>query len=183
MKKNVLILGSTGSIGKSTLEVIDNNDNFNVVSLVAKNQKDLLLEQAYKFNASNVYLSNESFSSAEQSKHLNLNLFKDLDALIDDKDIEIVVAAISGLIGVDSILKAIQAGKKILIANKEPIVVAGKILMSEAKKSGAEIIPIDSEHCAIHQCLSKLEKKDIKSITLTCSGGPCLLYTSPSPRD
>ena len=60
--KNVLILGSTGSIGKSTLEVIDNNDNFNVVSLVAKNQKDLLLEQAYKFNASNVYLSNESFS-------------------------------------------------------------------------------------------------------------------------
>ena len=73
--KNVLILGSTGSIGKSTLEVIDNNDNFNVVSLVAKNQKDLLLEQAYKFNASNVYLSNESFSSAEQSKHLNLNLF------------------------------------------------------------------------------------------------------------
>ena len=172
MKKNVLILGSTGSIGKSTLEVIDNNDNFNVISLVAKNQKDLLLEQANKFNASNIYLSNESFSNVEQSKHPNLNFFKDLDALIEDKDVEIVVAAISGLIGVDSILKAIQAGKKILIANKEPIVVAGKILMSEAKKSGAEIIPIDSEHCAIHQCLSKLEKKDIKSITLTCSGGP-----------
>ena len=79
----------------------------------------------------------------EQSKHPNLNFFKDLDALIEDKDAEIVVAAISGLIGVDSILKAIQVGKKILIANKEPIVVAGKILMSEAKKSGAEIIPID----------------------------------------
>ena len=147
--KNVLILGSTGSIGKSTLEVIDNNDNFDVISLVAKNQKDLLLEQANKFNASNIYLSNESFSNVEQSKHPNLNFFKDLDALIEDKDVEIVVAAISGLIGVDSILKAIQAGKKILIANKEPIVVAGKILMSEAKKSGAEIIPIDSEHLSL----------------------------------
>ena len=113
--KNVLILGSTGSIGKSTLEVINNNDNFNVISLVAKNQKDLLLEQANKFNASNVYLSNESFSNMEQSKHPNLNFFKDLDALIEDKDAEIVVAAISGLIGVDSILKAIQVGKKILI--------------------------------------------------------------------
>ena len=106
--KNVLILGSTGSIGKSTLEVIDNNDNFDVISLVAKNQKDLLLEQANKFNASNIYLSNESFSNVEQSKHPNLNFFKDLDALIEDKDVEIVVAAISGLIGVDSILSLIH---------------------------------------------------------------------------
>ena len=81
--KNVLILGSTGSIGKSTLEVIDNNDNFNVVSLVAKNQKDLLLEQANKFNASNVYLSNESFSSSDQSKHLNLCLLYTSDAADD----------------------------------------------------------------------------------------------------
>ena len=108
--KNVLILGSTGSIGKSTLEVIDNNDNFDVISLVAKNQKDLLLEQANKFNASNIYLSNESFSNVEQNKHPNLNFFKDLDALIEDKDVEIVVAAATTI---STSLSSINASKSL----------------------------------------------------------------------
>ncbi len=91
---------------------------------------------------------------------------------MSDKDIDIVIAAFSGLVGIKSILQSIKAGKKILIANKEPLVVAGKKLLSEAKKYGATIIPIDSEHCAIHQCLRNVNRKEVNNVFITCSGGP-----------
>ena len=167
--KKVLILGSTGSIGKSTIEVIEANKNdFLITGLVAKSNENLLLQQAKKFNVKNICLT--------ESKNLEEKYISeaDLEDLISSDQVDIVVAAISGVAGLKNILRAVRAGKKVLIANKEPLVAAGQILMKEAKRFNAEIIPIDSEHCAIHQCLTNIEKKDLKRIIITCSGGPFL---------
>ena len=167
--KKVLILGSTGSIGKSTIEVIEaNKKDFLITGLVARSNENLLLQQAKKFNVKNICLT--------ESKNLEEKYISetDLEDLIGSDQVDIVVAAISGVAGLKNILSAVRAGKKVLIANKEPLVAAGQILMKEAKRFNAEIIPIDSEHCAIHQCLTNIEKKDLKRIIITCSGGPFL---------
>ena len=167
--KKVLILGSTGSIGKSTIEVIEaNKKNFLITGLVARSNENLLLQQAEKFYVKNICLT--------ESKNLEKKYIPeaDLEDLISSDQVDIVVAAISGVAGLKYILSAVRAGKRILIANKEPLVAAGQILMKEAKRFNAEIIPIDSEHCAIHQCLTNIEKKDLKRIIITCSGGPFL---------
>ena len=167
--KKVLILGSTGSIGKSTIEVIEaNKKDFLITGLVARSNENLLLQQAKRFNVKNICLTE---SKKLQEKYISE---ADLEDLISSDQVDIVVAAISGVAGLKNILSAVRAGKKVLIANKEPLVAAGQILMKEAKRFNAEIIPIDSEHCAIHQCLSNIEKKDLKRIIITCSGGPFL---------
>ena len=167
--KKVLILGSTGSIGKSTIKVIEaNKKDFLITGLVARSNENLLLQQAKKFNVKNICLTE---SKKLQEKYISE---ADLEDLISSDQVDIVVAAISGVAGLKNILSAVRAGKKVLIANKEPLVAAGQILMKEAKRFNAEIIPIDSEHCAIHQCLSNIEKKDLKRIIITCSGGPFL---------
>ncbi|MDC3107052.1 1-deoxy-D-xylulose-5-phosphate reductoisomerase [SAR86 cluster bacterium] len=165
----MLILGSTGSIGQSTLEVIKaNNKDFSISGLVAKSNKKLLLEQANKFNVKKICLINND------SKNDIFISESEIEDLIFSDQVDIVVAAISGIAGLKTILSSIKAGKRILIANKEPLVAAGQILMKEAKKSNSEIIPIDSEHCAIHQCLKNIEKEDLNRIIITCSGGPFL---------
>ena len=167
--KKVLILGSTGSIGQSTLEVIKaNNKDFSISGLVAKSNKKLLLEQANKFNVKKICLINND------SKNDIFVSESEIEDLIFSDQVDIVVAAISGIAGLKTILSSIKDGKRILIANKEPLVAAGQILMKEAKKSNSEIIPIDSEHCAIHQCLKNIEKEDLNRIIITCSGGPFL---------
>ena len=167
--KKVLILGSTGSIGKSTIEVIEaNKKDFLITGLVARSNENLLLQQAKKYNVKNICLT--------ESKNLEKKYISEaeLEDLISSDQVDIVVAAISGVAGLKNILSAVRAGKRVLIANKEPLVAAGQILMKEAKRFNAEIIPIDSEHCAIHQCLTNIEKKDLKRIIITCSGGPFL---------
>ena len=167
--KKVLILGSTGSIGKSTIEVIEaNKKDFLITGLVARSNENLLLQQAKKYNVKNICLT--------ECKNLEKIYISEaeLEDLISSDQVDIVVAAISGVAGLKNILNAVRAGKKVLIANKEPLVAAGQILMKEAKRFNAEIIPIDSEHCAIHQCLTNIEKKDLKRIIITCSGGPFL---------
>ena len=167
--KKVLILGSTGSIGQSTLEVIKaNNKDFSISGLVAKSNKKLLLEQANKFNVKKICLINND------SKNDIFVSESEIEDLIFSDQVDIVVAAISGIAGLKTILSSIKAGKRILIANKEPLVAAGQILMKEAKKSNSELIPIDSEHCAIHQCLKNIEREDLNRIIITCSGGPFL---------
>ena len=167
--KKVLILGSTGSIGQSTLEVIEaNKEDFSLAGLVAKSNEKLLLEQANKYKVNNICLINK------KSKNDVFISESEIENLIFSDQVDIVVAAISGIAGLKTILSSIKAGKRILIANKEPLVAAGQILMEEAKKSNAEIIPIDSEHCAIHQCLKNIEKEDLNRIIITCSGGPFL---------
>ena len=153
--KNVVILGSTGSIGKSTIEVIEaNKDDFFIAGLVAKSNEKLLTEQAEKFNVKNVCLTDQT---SKNEKFISESKMEDL--IVGDQ-VDIVVAAISGVVGLKTILKAVKAGKRVLIANKEPLVAAGEILMREAEKYNSEIIPIDSEHCAIHQCLQNIDKKD-----------------------
>ena len=167
--KKVLILGSTVSIGQSTLQVIKaNNKDFSISGLVAKSNKKLLLEQANKFNVKKICLINND------SKNDIFVSESEIEDLIFSDQVDIVVAAISGIAGLKTILSSIKAGKRILIANKEPLVAAGQILMKEAKKSNSEIIPIDSEHCAIHQCLKNIEREDLNRIIITCSGGPFL---------
>ena len=167
--KKVLILGSTGSIGQSTLEVIEaNNEDFSLACLVAKSNEKLLLEQANKYKVNNICLINK------KSKNDIFISESEVEDLIFSDKVDIVVAAISGIAGLKTILSSIQAGKRVLIANKEPLVAAGQILMEEAKQSNSEIIPIDSEHCAIHQCLKNIEKEDLNRIIITCSGGPFL---------
>ena len=167
--KKVLILGSTGSIGQSTLEVIKaNNKDFSISGLVAKSNKKLLLEQANKFNVKKICLINND------SKNDIFVSESEIEDFIFSDQVDIVVAAISGIAGLKTILSSIKAGKRILIANKEPLVAAGQILMKEAKKSNSELIPIDSEHCAIHQCLKNIEREDLNRIIITCSGGPFL---------
>jgi len=167
--KKVLILGSTGSIGQSTLEVIEaNNEDFSLAGLVAKSNEKLLLEQANKYKVNNICLINK------KSKNDFFISESELEDLIFSDQVDVVVAAISGIAGLKTILSSIQAGKRVLIANKEPLVAAGQILMEEAKQSNSEIIPIDSEHCAIHQCLKNIEKEDLNRIIITCSGGPFL---------
>ena len=166
--KKVLILGSTGSIGQSTLEVIKANKDFSISGLVAKSNKKLLLEQANKFNVKKICLINND------SKNDIFVSESEIEDLIFSDQVDIVVAAISGIAGLKTILSSIKAGKRILIANKEPLVAAGQILMKEAKKSNSELIPIDSEHCAIHQCLKNIEREDLNRIIITCSGGPFL---------
>ena len=167
--KKVLILGSTGSIGKSTIEVIEaNKKDFLITGLVARSNESLLLQQAEKFNVKNICLTESNNLGKKYISEI------DLEDLISSDQVDIVVAAISGVAGLKNILSAVRAGKRVLIANKEPLVAAGQILMEEAKKFNAEIIPIDSEHCAIHQCLNNIEKKDLKRIIITCSGGPFL---------
>jgi 1-deoxy-D-xylulose-5-phosphate reductoisomerase len=173
--KKVLILGSTGSIGKSTLDVISANPNkYEISALVASTNEEEISNQANRFNVKNISLANKSNLDSKYNFDGNFLDYNCLDEFIASDQVDIVVAAISGVIGLKPILSAIQAGKRVLIANKEPLVVAGKILMQEAELSGAEIIPIDSEHCAIHQCLSNVRKQDLNKIIITCSGGPFL---------
>ncbi len=167
--QNVVVLGSTGSIGKSSIEVIKKNkDKFNIVCLVAKSNEELILDQSKRHKNSKIYLENPKRIKSSK-KLIEKN---ELLELISSKDVDVVIAAISGSDGLELIHHSIKNGKKILIANKEPLVMAGAFLMNEARKSGAQIIPIDSEHCSIHQSIEGKTKDSISKITLTCSGGP-----------
>ena len=174
---NVIILGSTGSIGKSSIEVIKkNNKEFDVICLVASSNEGLIKIQAKDFKNSKIFLEN----SKKNNFSKKLICKEDLLKLISSNKVNIVIAAISGSEGLELIYHSIKSGKKVLIANKEPLVMAGEFLMKEAKKSGAEIIPIDSEHCAVHQSTRGKDQGSISKITLTCSGGP--FYNLPKNK-
>ena len=174
---NVIILGSTGSIGKSSIEVIKkNNKEFDVSCLVASSNESLIKNQAKDFKNSKIFLENPKKNNFSKK----LICKEDLLKLISSNKANIVIAAISGSEGLELIYHSIKSGKKVLIANKEPLVMAGEFLMKEAKKSGAEIIPIDSEHCAVHQSTRGKDQGSISKITLTCSGGP--FYNLPKNK-
>jgi 1-deoxy-D-xylulose-5-phosphate reductoisomerase len=174
---NVIVLGSTGSIGKSSIEVIKkNNKEFDVSCLVASSNESLIKNQAKDFKNSKIFLENPKKNNFSKK----LICKEDLLKLISSNKANIVIAAISGSEGLELIYHSIKSGKKVLIANKEPLVMAGEFLMKEAKKSGAEIIPIDSEHCAVHQSTRGKDQGSISKITLTCSGGP--FYNLPKNK-
>lgn len=165
MKRKISILGSTGSIGRQALEVIDKlKDKFEIVALTAGNNIDLLNEQIKIFKPKYAYAS-------------DINLIKgakplSLDEICSNKENDIILVAVSGKVGLRPTITAIKNGIDIALANKETLVMAGDIVMAMAKENGVNIIPVDSEHCAIHQCIKDISQ--VENLIITASGGPFL---------
>ena len=180
--KNILLLGATGSIGDSVLNVISQNkDKFNLFGISFNNNIAKAKEIIKKFNPKHVYINDiesfETFLNEVDPKKL-LNGETDLQCLIKHNDIDIIICATTGFAGLEAVYIAATTGKKILLANKESIVVAGEIIFPLAKKHKSEIVPIDSEHNAIFQCLSGENGiADVKKIIITASGGPFINYS------
>ena len=182
MKNRVIILGSTGSIGVNTLAVISaNQDNFSVFALVANSSIENLSNQCKVYEPRYAHVNNEKDAKKLSLilRNLDLNtevLFgrESLNALVTLQEVDTVVCAISGSVGLESSLNAVKSGKRILLANKESLVMCGKLFMDLAKENNATILPIDSEHNALHQCFSSNDKKFVEKIILTASGGPFL---------
>jgi 1-deoxy-D-xylulose-5-phosphate reductoisomerase len=177
-KKRVAIYGSSGSIGTQTLEVIKaNNDLFEVEILTAHTNVDLLITQALEFNPNAVVIGDEKLydklKSALSNTHIKVFAGeKALEEVAEFDSYDIMIAAIVGFAGLKPTLKAIEKGKVIALANKETLVVAGDIVMKKAFENRAPIIPVDSEHSAIFQCLVGENNNPIEKIILTASGGP-----------
>lgn len=178
MRKNISILGSTGSIGTQTLDVVrSNKDQFNVLGLSGNQNIDLLEKQSIEFEPEVVAVMDEKMALALKKRLQNskTEVLWGMDGLITVatlENIELVVTSVVGMIGLVPTIKAIQCKKDIALANKETLVTAGEIVMTEAKKRGVQILPVDSEHSAIFQCLMGYNLKDINKIILTASGGP-----------
>lgn len=181
--KNLAILGSTGSVGKSTLEVVRrNNDKFQINLLTANKNFELMLQQMHEFEPKFIYLKDpeaqKSFIKGSENLKLKTTLLTSEDELMDNlssQESEIIVAAMVGVAGLKPVYHAVKNGKHILLANKESYVVAGEMLNKLSKETGSTIFPIDSEHSAIHQCLMGIEdKRSVSRIILTGSGGPFL---------
>jgi 1-deoxy-D-xylulose-5-phosphate reductoisomerase len=176
--KHIAILGSTGSIGTQTLDVIRANKNsFCVEVLVGNNNADLLIKQAIEFNPNCVVIADEdkySYVKEALQKH-GIKVFagsKAISEVVQMESIDMVLAAIVGYAGLASTIAAINAGKQIALANKETLVVAGDLVTALAKQKGVNIYPVDSEHSAIFQCLAGEFHNPIEKIYLTASGGP-----------
>lgn len=177
-KKNVAILGSTGSIGTQTLDVIQAHpEKFQVEVLTAQNNADLLIEQALKFQPNCVVIANESLYQKVKEVLIphDIKVFAGDQAIADVvtmESIDLVLTALVGYSGLIPTIKAIEAGKQIALANKETLVVAGELITQLAKDKGVNIYPVDSEHSAIFQCLVGEFHNPIEKIILTASGGP-----------
>jgi 1-deoxy-D-xylulose-5-phosphate reductoisomerase len=183
MPKRIALLGSTGSIGTQTLDVISRfPGEFKVEVLTAGNNIRLLAQQAAKFLPDSVVIANSIHyhQLKEAVKDIPVKVFAGDDAIeqvVRGSNIDMVVAAMVGYSGLKPTISAIRAGKKIALANKETLVVAGEIIKKLVKESGSKIIPVDSEHSAIFQCLAGESGNPIEKITLTASGGPFLNFT------
>ena len=178
MKKKISVLGSTGSIGKQTLEVVRNHpDKFEIIAISANKSIDILLSQIDEFKPKYVAVyDEESFLKLKSIlKDKNIEVFCGMEGLkiISSLDeIDVLVTAIVGMIGLLPTLEAIKNKKDIALANKETLVCAGELVMNEARKYGVNILPVDSEHSAIFQALNGENNKEIEKIILTASGGP-----------
>ncbi len=176
--KNIVVLGSTGSIGRQTLEVVEQHPgDFNIIALTANRNVDLLVEQAVKFKPKYVVLtSGENFSKLQTSladyKIEVIQGSQGIKQIVTLPEVDVVVTAMVGFAGLLPTVEAIKAGKNIALANKETLVVAGEIIMRLARENNVEILPVDSEHSAIFQCLIGEDSKAVEKIFLTASGGP-----------
>lgn len=175
--KKIAILGSTGSIGTQTLDVVRNHSDYEVVAMSAGRNLKLFEEQVIEFQPKMVAVWEEKDAAVlrERIKHLNIEVLSGMEGLIavaTHVDSEILVTAIVGMLGLRPTVEAIKCGKDIALANKETLVTAGHIIMPLAKEKGISILPVDSEHSAIFQSLQGNEHNSIKHIWLTASGGP-----------
>lgn len=178
MKKKIAILGSTGSIGTQTLEVVDSNqDLFEVEAITANTNYKLLIEQALKYCPKSAVIVDESKYGLvkEALSTTNTQVYTGESALsevVTMNNIDIVISSLVGFAGLLPTISAIKSGKHIALANKETLVVAGEIITKLAKENNVGIYPVDSEHSAIFQCLTGEQDNEIEKIYLTASGGP-----------
>jgi 1-deoxy-D-xylulose-5-phosphate reductoisomerase len=183
MPERIALLGSTGSIGTQTLDIISRYpERFVAEVLIAGNNIDLLVEQAFAYQPDSVVIANPDLylklKDALQSTDIKVYAGNEaIEQVITSSSVDVVVASIVGYSGVRPTIAAIKAGKKIALANKESLVVAGEIIGRLVRESGSIIIPVDSEHSAIFQCLAGESGNPIEKITLTASGGPFLNYS------
>ena len=175
--KNIVVLGSTGSIGTQTLEIVRDNPDLKVVALAAGTNVKLMEEQVREFKPSVAVMWTEDAAKDLKARisDLEVEVLSGMDGLIEistHKDCEVLVTAIVGMIGIRPTIAAINAGKTIALANKETLVTAGHIIMPLAKEKNVAILPVDSEHSAIFQSLQGQPKDRLSKILLTASGGP-----------
>lgn len=179
-KKRVVVLGATGSIGDSTLDILArNSERFEVFAVSAHKNHQKLAEICERFAPRFAVVTDETAFKNMDSNGQTQCLYgmDELNALCEHPEVDMVVAGIVGSAGMQPVIATVQAGKTLLLANKEALVVAGELVMKEAKKSGAKIIPLDSEHNAIYQCLPENyvtgeTPKSLEKLILTASGGP-----------
>jgi 1-deoxy-D-xylulose-5-phosphate reductoisomerase len=183
MAKRIALLGSTGSIGTQSLDVISRYpEHFAVEVLTAGNNAELLIQQARKFKPDSVVIANpahykfikENLGDTEIKVYCGTQA---LEQVVAGSNVDMVIASMVGYSGLKPTLSAIAAGKDIALANKETLVVAGELISAAAMKSGSRIIPVDSEHSAILQCLAGETGNPVEKITLTASGGPFLNHS------
>ena len=176
-KRQIAILGATGSIGTQALDVISQHkDMFEVDLLTANNNADLLIEQALKFKPNNVVICNKELYNKvnEALAKEDIKVFagmESVNSLVQSSNVDIVLASMVGFSGLEPTINAIKAGKVIALANKETLVAAGSIVTRLARDYNSPILPVDSEHSAIFQCLQG-EHTTIEKLILTASGGP-----------
>jgi 1-deoxy-D-xylulose-5-phosphate reductoisomerase len=184
MPERIALLGSTGSIGTQALDIISKYPGrFVIEVLIAGNNIDLLVQQANKYQPDSVVIANPDhyLQLKEYLKNTNIKVYagnEAIDQIVSSSTIDIVIASIVGYSGVRPTIAAIKAGKKVALANKETLVVAGEIIGKLVRDSGSIIVPVDSEHSAIFQCLAGESGNPIEKITLTASGGPFLNLSS-----
>ena len=183
MKKQIAILGSTGSIGTQALQVIEeHSDLYEAYVLTANNQVDKLIEQARRHQPEAVVIANETHYARlkEALADLPIKVYAGTEAIcqiVTEKPIDMVLTAMVGYAGLLPTMNAIRARKPIALANKETLVVAGELINELARTCGTPILPVDSEHSAVFQCLAGEAGNAIEKVILTASGGPFRTYT------
>ncbi|MBP8959187.1 MAG: 1-deoxy-D-xylulose-5-phosphate reductoisomerase [Bacteroidales bacterium] len=181
--KRIAILGSTGSIGKQALDIIAKYpDRFSVEVLTAGSNTSLLISQAKKFLPKTVVIANKNCYKEVKDALSVLPVevmagVNEIENVTVNCDADLILAAMVGYAGMKPVLSAVKTGKDIALANKETLVVAGEVIMQAASKSGSRIIPVDSEHSALFQCMVGENRKTVEKLILTASGGPFLNYT------
>lgn len=183
MKKQICILGSTGSIGTQALDVIRQHpDLYEAYALTANDSVEKLAEQAREFNPAAVVIANEARYEELKAKLADTDVkvyagHKALCEIVEAGPVDMVLAALVGFAGLEPTIRAIKARKKICLANKETLVVAGELILDLVSKYHVDLLPVDSEHSAIFQCLVGEEMNEVDKILLTCSGGPFRNFT------
>ena len=183
MKKQICILGSTGSIGTQALDVIRQHpDLYEAYALTANDSVEKLAEQAREFNPAAVVIADEARYEELKAKLADTDVkvyagHKALCEIVEAGPVDMVLAALVGFAGLEPTIRAIKARKKICLANKETLVVAGELILDLVSKYHVDLLPVDSEHSAIFQCLVGEEMNEVDKILLTCSGGPFRNFT------
>ena len=188
MKKQICILGSTGSIGTQALDVIRQHpDLYEAYALTANDNWEKLAAQARQFNPAAVVIANEAHYEDLKARLADTDVkvyagHKALCEIVEAQPIDMVLAALVGFAGFEPTIRAIKARKKICLANKETLVVAGELILNLVQQYHVDLLPVDSEHSAIFQCLVGEEMNEVDKILLTCSGGPFRTFTHEQLR-